>query len=66
MMFHYIFASLSSLLGLVIMITHLANREVRLLEPILRKFKCKPKKGEITSEPIKGIEILSQEIWAFL
>ncbi|CAD1472988.1 unnamed protein product [Heterotrigona itama] len=52
--FHYIFASLSSALGFVIMIVYVVNGELTTVDVILRKLKWKQDEEEdITSEPIK-------------
>ncbi|XP_016770576.1 uncharacterized protein LOC410154 isoform X1 [Apis mellifera] len=53
--FHYIFASLSSVLGFVIMMMYIINDELTTIDLILRKLKWKQnaEEEEITSEPIK-------------
>nr|XP_033189545.1 uncharacterized protein LOC117156543 isoform X3 [Bombus vancouverensis nearcticus] len=52
--FHYIFASLSSVLGFVIMIIYIVIGELTIVDVILRKLKWKHDAEEdITSEPIK-------------
>lgn len=53
--FHYIFASLSSVLGFVIMMMYIINGELTTIDLILRKLKWKQnaEEEEITSEPIK-------------
>ncbi|XP_076756881.1 uncharacterized protein LOC143426987 isoform X2 [Xylocopa sonorina] len=52
--FHYIFASLSSVLGFVIVMVYILNGELAIVELMLRKLRWKQDtEEEITSEPIK-------------
>ncbi|XP_076168545.1 uncharacterized protein LOC143147301 isoform X2 [Ptiloglossa arizonensis] len=52
--FHYVFASLSSVLGFVIIVVYIVNGDLAILDFILRKLKWKQDtEEEITSEPIK-------------
>ncbi|XP_053981534.1 uncharacterized protein LOC128877913 isoform X1 [Hylaeus volcanicus] len=52
--FHYVFASLSSVLGFVIIMVYIVNSDLAILDLILRKLKWKhDTEEEITSEPIK-------------
>ncbi|XP_061938231.1 uncharacterized protein LOC107995896 isoform X2 [Apis cerana] len=62
--FHYIFASLSSVLGFVIMMMYIINGELTTIDLILRKLKWKQnaEEEEITSEPIKVCSKNSAEV----
>ncbi|KZC14505.1 Brain-specific angiogenesis inhibitor 1 [Dufourea novaeangliae] len=52
--FHYVFASLSSVLGFVIIMVYIVNGELAIVDLILRKLRWKEAtEEEITSEPIK-------------
>ncbi|XP_076242713.1 uncharacterized protein LOC143184400 [Calliopsis andreniformis] len=52
--YHYVFASLSSVLGFIIIIVYIVNGELAIIDLILRKLRWKQDtEEEITSEPIK-------------
>ncbi|XP_076634885.1 uncharacterized protein LOC143348503 isoform X2 [Colletes latitarsis] len=52
--FHYVFASFSSVLGFVIIMVYIVNGDLAILDLILRKLKWRQDpEEEITSEPIK-------------
>ncbi|XP_017878424.1 uncharacterized protein LOC108624011 isoform X2 [Ceratina calcarata] len=61
--FHYIFASLSSALGFVIIMVYIVNGDLAVVELMLRKLKWKQDtEEEISSEPIKVCSKSSAEI----
>ena len=52
--FHYVFASISSILGFVMIMVYIVNGELAIVDLVLRKLKWKrDTTEEITSEPIK-------------
>ncbi|XP_012268584.2 uncharacterized protein LOC105693321 [Athalia rosae] len=51
---HYIFATVSALLGFIVIVAYVINGEIQLIEPMLEKFKWKTKTNdENLSEPVK-------------
>ncbi|KAK0089361.1 hypothetical protein PV325_007706 [Microctonus aethiopoides] len=51
--YHYIFASLSALLGCAVLFVYIGSREILQIAPILRKLKWNNIERESTSDPIK-------------
>ncbi|XP_046822481.1 uncharacterized protein LOC124425738 isoform X2 [Vespa crabro] len=61
--YHYVFASLSSVLGFIIIIAYVVSSEINLLRPILRKLKWKLEtSNERISEPIKVCSKIEAEM----
>nr|XP_050851737.1 uncharacterized protein LOC127064569 isoform X2 [Vespula vulgaris] len=61
--YHYVFASLSSVLGFIIIIAYVVSNEINLLRPVLRKLKWRLEtSNERISEPIKVCSKIEAEM----
>ncbi|XP_015605218.1 uncharacterized protein LOC107272516 [Cephus cinctus] len=61
--YHYVFASFSSLLGFIVIVAYVVNGEIMLVAPLFQKLKWRPDvEDERTTEPIKVCSNIGGEV----